>query len=524
MIDNHQVRETQSLQRFLRGLWRRKWLVLVCLLGVPLVTVLLTMRQEPLYEATSEVLLDHRNPVAGVTDAQGSAISEDAERASLTQARLARVTDVAERTLTQLGLTDRSPREFLETSSVTGGGTTNLLEFSVVDSDPGLAVALSTEYARQYTIYRQERDTAATRIVLENVLRSLDSLPDQDSARLVALRERQQELETILSLQGSSSSLVEEAQEARQVQPLPVRNAIIAVVLGLGLGALIALLLNSLDTRVHTVDEIASRLGLPLLARVPEPPRRLRASRKLVMVEEPGGSAAEAFRVLRTSFEFATINRNARVVVVSSAVEGEGKTSTVANLAIACALAGRRVVLVDLDLRRPSIDRYFGLPERRGLTDVVLASADLEDVIFPIPLPDGARGTGRVERESGSPGLLEVLPCGPVPPNAGELAGSRTLAEILELLRSRADLVLIDSSPLLRAGDTLALTPQVDALVVITRLGVVRRPMLSELARVLQATPVAKLGFVATGADDDNGVRGGYVRSRGYEAAPKQRI
>jgi Mrp family chromosome partitioning ATPase len=231
--------------------------------------------------------------------------------------------------------------------------------------------------------------------------------------------------------------------------------------------------------------------------------------------------------MLRTNLEFVRIDREVRTIMVTSAVEGEGKSTTAANLAIALARVGQRVALVDLDLRRPFLHRFFDLNGQPGLTQVALGHTSLPDALTTVPIVvdgsperrgDNGNGVGRVG------GMLEVLGSGPIPPNVDEFVGSRAVAEVLGQLRARADVVIVDSTPLLVVGDAMALTGSVDAMIVVTRMNVVRRPMLRELKRVLDASPTQKLGFVVTGAESEEGYgygvyhyRYGAVRERDRE-------
>ena len=285
---------------------------------------------------------------------------------------------------------------------------------------------------------------------------------------------------------------------------------ILGFVLGAMLGIGLAFLWNALDTRIRGAAEVGDRLGLPLLARVPEPPRRLRNERKLVMLEDPNCAQAEAFRMLRTNLEFANLERGARTIMVTSGLEEEGKSTTVANLAIAFARTGKRVALVDLDLRRPMLARFFELNGRPGLTDVALEHVDLEEALAKVPItsahdagdPD-TNGRMHFNGNVGMDGLLEVLPSGPLPPDAGEFIQSRVVRQILDELTARADIVLIDAPPMLHVGDPMALTANVDAVVLVARLNVLRRPMVTEVRRMLSSAPSVTLGFVLTGAGGD---------------------
>jgi non-specific protein-tyrosine kinase len=193
--------------------------------------------------------------------------------------------------------------------------------------------------------------------------------------------------------------------------------------------------------------------------------------------------------------------------MVTSAVAEEGKSTTVANLAVALSRAGQRVVLVDLDLRRPSISAFFGFGEQVGVTDVALGRARLA----PVDVGHDASGA------SGSEGNLEILTTGSLPRDAGEFIGRADLTRVIEELRERADIVLIDSPPLFAVADAIALAAKVDGIIILTRLGVVRRRMLDELRRVLSSVPAAKLGFVVTEADLEAHSKYGYGYGYGYE-------
>ena len=180
--------------------------------------------------------------------------------------------------------------------------------------------------------------------------------------------------------------------------------------MGFGLGLVIGLVLVSLaealDTRVRTAEDVSSRLGLSLLTRIPIPPRTLRKAGALGMLDDEGGAETEAYRKLRINLDFANLSVKARTIMITSATEQEGKSTTVANLAVALARAGRRVVLVDLDLRKPYLDHFFNLAGRAGVTDAVLGNVTLDQAMWSIPIPGMDVGP-----ETGS---LHVLPCGPL--------------------------------------------------------------------------------------------------------------
>jgi polysaccharide biosynthesis transport protein len=311
------------------------------------------------------------------------------------------------------------------------------------------------------------------------------------------------------------------------VQPRPVRNGVLGLVLGLVLGIALAFLREALDTRVRSSEEIEERVGLPLLARVPEPPRRLRKHDKLVMLAEPHGAQAETFRLLRTNLDFVRLANGPRTILVTSALAREGKSTTSANLAIALARAGRRVALVDLDLRRPALGTFFDLNGRPGVTQIALREAELADVLVPLAFTVPERnGTAPVAANNGAAngnghrikrGELVVIGSGPLPPNPGEFSGSPAIARVLEELRKPFDTVVIDTPPALQVGDPMSLSAHVDAVLVVCRMDVLRRPVLNELRRALDASPAEKLGFVLTGAESEDGYGYGYGSADYYD-------
>jgi polysaccharide biosynthesis transport protein len=488
------------------------WFFVIVALAVPLVVVALSLSQEKSYLAEAEVLLSRENLAASLAGAPDwPAALESPDRFAQTQADVARVPAVARRALKSARFSGRSPRDFLAVSDVTPKPNSNLLTFSVTDPEPDAAIRLAHAYARQYTIYRRKLDTSAVvaaRRQIESRLDDYERAGDRDTSTYRTLVERAQHLRTIEELKTSTATLIHPADTTTQVQPRPVRNGVLGLILGLFLGVGVVFLWEVLDTRVRSADEVSARLHLPLLARIPEPPRRFRDGKALPMLVEPHGVSAEPFRMLRTNFELANLDVGARSIIFTSGVEEEGKSTTIANLAVSLARAGRHVVLVDLDLRRAALARFFGVQDRPGLTDVALGRLELDDAIESVTLAGGEKeGSAPVSENGASPkeGRLEVLTSGRLPPEPGEFAESRALTDVLLDLWNRGDYVLIDVPPLLRVHDAMALSAKVDALVVVTRLNVLRRGMLNELHRILASSPVKKLGFVLTGVRREEG-------------------
>jgi Mrp family chromosome partitioning ATPase len=387
----------------------------------------------------------------------------------------------------------------------------DILIFSSTAANPRLAARVATEYARQFRDFQRELATADIRQALQNVEAEISTLGGGgrlDPTRYRSLLDKREELRTLEVLQTSRALLVRPAALGVQVQPKLKRNIFFGLVFGLILGLALAFLREALDTRVRSTDEVADRLGIPLLARLAKPPRPLRLHDRLVMISDPGSLDAEAFRILRANVDFTRVETGARTVMVTSAVDGEGKSTTAANLAVALARSGQRVALVDLDLRRPFVHRFFDL-NGPGVAQVATGQATLEEALAPIPLvwPGGTSWNGDGSGFQPAGGMLEVLPAGPMPANLDDVLANHVVAGVLEGLRKRADVVLVDSTPLV-SGDAVALSAAVDALLVVVRMDLVRRPTLRELRRVLDTIPTRKIGFVAAGFDSGAGYSG----------------
>jgi Mrp family chromosome partitioning ATPase len=521
-----------TLRDYLRVVRRRKWIILQAVVLVPAAAVAFSLQQQKLYRASADVLLVQQNLATQLNGITDPTVYQQADRKAQTQADLARGPEVARQALRLAGLTRRS-QDLLSHSSVTAKQNADLLHFSVTDKNPAAAAKLANQYAKAYIGYRARLETAPLLQAKRDVDARLEALR-RGSAAYEALVEKGNTLDTMIALASKPAVLVHPAAGAAQVQPRPVRNGILGGALGIVLGIGLAFLWEALDTRVRSAEEIGERLGLRLLARLPEPPRKLRARDLLVMLAEPHGVGAEAFRTLRTNLDFVALNGAPRTVMVTSAIQSEGKSTTVANLAIASARAGKRVVLVDLDLRRPYIDRLFPLEGRPGLTEVALGYANLDDAILSVALAAAGAGSriGRATSGVATGGngnghgsleaVLDVISAGPTPPDGGDFIASEPVRQILGRLRERYDLVLIDAPPLLSVGDGIALSARVDAMIVVARLNILRRPMLNELRRVLGTLPTQQLGFVLTGADLDDGYTYGYSGYDSYERGPSR--
>jgi len=199
----------------------------------------------------------------------------------------------------------------------------------------------------------------------------------------------------------------------------------------------------------------------------------------LVAHVDPKSPAAEAYRTLRTSIQFAGLDHKCRTVVVASTSPGEGKSTTVANFGVVMAQAGSRVCIVDSDLRRPTLHRIFGLGNARGLSTALLDGLPFGEVAQPTAVPN-----------------LYVLTSGPLPPNPAELVGAHRMQEFLEAATTDFDMILLDSPPIVSVSDALALAAVVDGVILVVRAGAIPQDVVRRAAGQIEAVKGRILGVL----------------------------
>ncbi len=285
------------------------------------------------------------------------------------------------------------------------------------------------------------------------------------------------------------------------VSPDAIRNVALGGVLGLLGGLGLALLRSRMDNTVKTSEDIAHLTGVGVIGTVLEDPRV--AADHVVTDQDQHSIAAEAYRSIRTNLQFLNVDNPPRVIVVSSAIPGEGKSTLAVNLATVLAQSGSRVMLIEADLRRPRVTRYMGLISGAGLTNVLGGTAMLHEVAQP--WGDGG---------------LSVLAAGPMPPNPSEMLGSRQMRVLLDELRERYDYVLIDAPPLLAVTDAAVLTAISDGCVLTSRYGKTRREELEEAASSLDRIDATLLGVILNRVPQSAGAARGYGYAYSYEADP----
>ena len=263
------------------------------------------------------------------------------------------------------------------------------------------------------------------------------------------------------------------------VSPRPAMNLALGLLLGLTTGFGIALLLNLLDTRIHSLHDIEQITDKPLLGGIVDDPD---ADKKpLIVHAQPHSPRAESFRALRTNLQFLNFSSENRAFVVTSPGPGEGKSTTSVNLALSLAVAGAHVAIVEADLRLPKASSYLGIEGAAGLTDVLIGAANLHDVLQP---------WGR----SG----LHVLPAGRIPPNPSELLGSVEMEDTLAALNGMFDYVIIDAPPVLAVTDAAVIGNIAAGVLMVVASGSTRKQSFANAIRALETAGTQVLGVIVT--------------------------
>jgi capsular exopolysaccharide synthesis family protein len=452
--------------------WLTVSLALLAGLGAGLGSAFLMV---PQYESTAALYVSARTP--------GSAAANDAlqggtyvRQAVLSYVDVANSAIVLDRVVENLGLDALGWDAEALRQKVTATSPTNtvLIKITAKDTDPRRAADIAN----------------ATAQALATVVMTVLEKPDPETASLVNVTQ------------------IQEGQPpANPSSPRLLLNLAAGGVLGLAVGVVAAWLHSVLDTRIHSMSDLRNVTGAPLLGTIPFDPDA--AARPLVVHEDPRSPAAEEYRALRTNIVFTNVGGKGRCLVISSANPAEGKSTTVANLAIVLADSGARVALVDCDFRRPAIAHCMRIEGGAGLSDVLVGRAQPVDVLQQW-------GTDR----------LYILPSGRTPPNPSELLGSVLMQDLMAFLLKSFDYVLLDSPPLLVATDATVLSRIADGVVLVASHETTRTTALVAsvnalalvgsrlIGTVLTKVPVKKIGSYRSGSGSGYGYGYGY----GYEA------
>jgi capsular exopolysaccharide synthesis family protein len=429
-----------DLRDYLRAIRRRWWLVVGAVVVALGAAALVTVLTPPRYEASVTFFVSAQTK-GGVTDAyQGDLFSQQRVASYVDLLTSDRLAEMVVQNGQTGGLTAGQVQSRVSAQAIPN---TVLLRAGVTDGDRARALSLTEDLAKQFAALVQTLETPADNTV--------------PSVRV--------EVVAGPKLAGAP------------VAPTPVRNLALAFVLGLLIGVGLAALREAMDTTVKNAAALTDEVGAPVLATVPFDGRARKAP--LIVADSARSTRAEALRQLRTNLQFVNVDRPVKTIVVTSAGPNEGKSTTACNLAIVFAEAGKRVALVDADLRRPRLADYLSLEGSVGLTNVLAGQARLDTAM----------------QIWGSEGVY-VLPSGSIPPNPSELLGSRHMADLLRTLEDRFDAVIIDTPPLLPVTDAAVLASTVDGTVLVSRCARTTASQARQAADSLKAVGARLIGCV----------------------------
>ncbi|TNM44153.1 polysaccharide biosynthesis tyrosine autokinase [Nocardioides albidus] len=418
-----------ELRDYLRVV-RRRWIsILMMAIAVTAAAGAFTALQTPQYASTARLFVT----TAQTDDSQLLQGGQFSAQRVKSYADLITSRELAQRVITDTGIEVKAADLTSHVTAQAVLDTVNL-DITVTDADAHRAQLIAQSYAEQLT----------------DLVRELETPAGQTDAPIKA-------------------TIVDDASLSEvPVSPKPVRNLGLGLVVGLMLGFGIAVLREVLDTRVKSLDDVAEITDAPTLGTIVYDASAVKSP---LLTQVPSHSPrAESFRVLRTNLQFVDVDSKQKVFVVSSAVPGEGKTSTAVNLAISLAQGGNRTLLVEADLRRPMAAKRLGMDEAVGLTSVLVGKIKAEDVT-------------QTHEESG----LRFVASGPIPPNPAELIQSHAMEDFLAHARDEYDVVLVDAPPLLPVTDAALLAAKADgALVVLSHGKVTREQVRLSIERLAQ--------------------------------------
>jgi len=455
-----------ELRDYIRIL-RKSWVLIAVLLFVGIGAGSgYSILQIPKYSSSAKVF---------VSTSGGSTVSELQQGNTFTQQRVKTYADLATTpivllpVIAELGL-DVSSSELAGMITASAPLDTTLIDISVTNVDAALAAQIATSVSESLTLAVERIET-----------------PANDAANVSPVK----------------LTLVQHAEVPQTpVSPNIPLNIALGALVGIALGVGLAVLRETLDNRIRNERDVELITDVPILGGIVFDAKA--RERPLIVHDDPRSPRAESFRTLRTNLQFLDVGRENRSFVITSSIQSEGKSTTAANLAIALADTGARVLLVDADLRRPKVHEYLGLEGAVGLTDLLIGRAEPEDVIQPWGKGD-----------------LFVLPAGKIPPNPSELLGSDALVKLIDEFNRAFDVVLFDAAPLLPVTDAAILARTVGGTIVICAAGRTHKNQLKGAFTALDNVDAPVSGVVLTmlptkGPDAYGYGRYGYGYGYGY--------
>lgn len=493
-----------DIERMLAVLRRRWWVIALLTVLVAVATFAFSEHQQKKYTATASVVFENPqlNQQASGIQVSPTSPSEDPTIMATNVQLLTQQSGVAASTAREVGR-GVTAAEVSRAISVSQQGQTSVVNVSAVTSSPALSAAIANAYVRQFISSQATQQRASVYRGLNLVERQIKALSNQElvGPNGQALLDRAESLRVLAQLQDGGAQLVQRAGvPTAPSSPKVTRNTALGLLLGLLLGISAAFILERLDRRIKSVEDLETTYSLPILSTVPYS-KAYGTSRPGVGGRDDG--TQEVFRLLRAYLRYFNVDREVRSLLVASAAPGEGKTTISRNLAHAAQETGTKTLFIDADMRRSELADWYHVAKSPGLSEVLSGSVQASDAVRSIPI--ATRVNGNTSEVS-----LDVLVAGHTPPNPAELIESRAMEQILSWACEHYELVVIDTPPLSVVSDAMSLLSKVDGVVVVSQIGRSTRDAAGVLRQRLVGVRAPLLGVVA------NGVRAKETAGYGY--------
>ncbi len=506
-----------SIEQVLGVVRRRAPWILLCVVLAAGAAFGASQRQTKMYTATASLVFNNNQ-----TNQQAAGLPSVSVNSQLAQqntnVKLVQLGDMPARTARRLdqGLTEDKVRENL---MVSAQGESNIVNVSATATSPTLAAEIANTYTSVFVTEQQNANHAYYASALALVNKQLAGMTAKQrlSTSGLTLEGRAQSLGVLAELRSGNVQVAQPATvPTSPSSPKVARNTVLGAVLGFLLGLGVAFLLERFDRRIREPKDLEKIYGLPLLGVVPESAALSRSSRRSEGQAMLPAGEAEAFHLIRAHLRYFNVDRDLRTLLVASAAPGDGKTTVARHLAAAAATMGSRVLLIECDLRRPTIAQQIDIPSGPGLSDVLIAAIPMNEAVQSIDLD--AQSDGVAKRR-----VLDVLVAGAtLPPNPAELIESHAMEAVLQQAKSTYDLVVIDTPPLTAVSDAFPLLRKVDGVIIVGRVGRNRSDIAERLHETLTGAGAPLLGVVANGVKASG--PGSYAYAYDYaQAAPKTR-
>jgi tyrosine-protein kinase len=510
-VETHEL----DLKHTLRVLWRRKMIVAVSLVLVTGGAVFASIRQTPQYSSSATIVI--RPLVAPLSvggQSGGDAGPLGLELSTESEAQILKSSTIAARVKRTLGLS--ASTESLLRSVEVDIVTDEVLKVTAHSPVRKQAAQLADTFATEYVENRRDLATERLASVAAELRQRLDAVsarageldaqivaqssgPDAASHKsevgrltaerdgliyqIGALRGRYEDVRSTEAGSGGGDVVQTATIPRSPSSPKPIRDGAVGLVLGSLLGVGLALLRERLDDRIRTGSEAARVAGIPVIATLP---RVDNPSDVLASFANPNSPGAEGHRTLRQSLAAMGLGAGLRTILITSEDVAAGKTTVAANLGVACALAGMRTIVVSGDMRRPTLHRYFDAPNVNGLSTVLGGKRSVKGALVRTELP-----------------TLRLLPSGPMPQRPAELLDGSRLGEVLNELRSEADVVILDSPPLAAGADSLVFAAQTDLTIVVVRHDVAKAAGTQATVAAFTRAGAGNIAMVLNAAEND---------------------